>query len=85
MPARTLGALGLVFFYQMFYGTVGYYFQYFYNRRYAKTPAGLVAGLVAGFVAGPRGRAGMRKRMRSKRTPCVGEQVGECLCGACCD
>ena len=46
MPARTLGALGLVFFYQMFYGTVGYYFQYFYNRRYAKTPAGLVAGFI---------------------------------------
>jgi len=37
MPPRWLGMLGLIFFYQMAYGTCVYYFQYFFNRRYRRS------------------------------------------------
>ncbi len=34
MPARALGILGIVIFWQMFYGTALYFFQFFHNRRH---------------------------------------------------
>ncbi|WP_280472414.1 hypothetical protein [Nocardia cyriacigeorgica] len=34
MPARTLGIIGLIIFWMMFYGTVLYYLAYFFNREY---------------------------------------------------
>jgi len=34
LSARWLGMLGLVLFYQQLYGTVVYFFQYFFNRRF---------------------------------------------------
>merc|ERR1712060_1034876 len=46
MPARVLGMIGLVKFYQEFYGTVVYYFQYFFNRRYKRSPRAHVLGIV---------------------------------------
>ncbi|NNH68776.1 hypothetical protein HLB23_02610 [Nocardia uniformis] len=34
MPARTVGIMGLVIFWMMFYGTVLYYVVYFFNKEY---------------------------------------------------
>jgi hypothetical protein len=34
MPARVLGILGVIVFWQMFYGTAVYFFQFFNNRRH---------------------------------------------------
>lgn len=34
MPARTLGIMGLILFWMMFYGTVLYYAAYFFNKEY---------------------------------------------------
>ncbi len=34
LPARVLGIIGVIIFWQMFYGTVVYFFQYMNNRRY---------------------------------------------------
>jgi hypothetical protein len=34
MPARILGILGVILFWQMFYGTSVYFFQFFHNRRH---------------------------------------------------
>ena len=34
LPARVLGIIGVIIFWQMFYGTVVYFFQYLNNRRY---------------------------------------------------
>lgn len=45
-PARWLGMLGLVKFYQELYGTCVYFFQYVFNRRYAGSPARHVYGVV---------------------------------------
>ena len=39
MEARVLGVMGLVFNYQMWYGTVLYFSQYLYNHRYVGQPA----------------------------------------------
>jgi hypothetical protein len=46
MPARWLGMLGLISFYQMAYGTVIYFFQYVFNGRYHRSPRALVYGIV---------------------------------------
>lgn len=34
MPARILGILGIIIFWQMFYGTALYFFQFFHNGRH---------------------------------------------------
>ena len=34
LPARVLGIIGIIILWQMFYGTVVYFFQYVNNRRY---------------------------------------------------
>lgn len=34
MPARTLGIMGLIIFWMMFYGTVLYYVAYFFNKEH---------------------------------------------------
>ena len=34
MPARVLGIIGLIIFWQMFYGTAVYFFQFFNNGRH---------------------------------------------------
>lgn len=34
LPARVLGIIGVIIFWQIFYGTVVYFFQYINNRRY---------------------------------------------------
>ena len=34
MPARVLGIIGVIMFWQMFYGTVVYFFQFFYAGRH---------------------------------------------------
>ncbi len=42
LPARALGVLGLVYFYQMFYGTVVYFASFLFNERYVgHTPLNL--------------------------------------------
>lgn len=42
MPARALGIVGLVFFYQMLYGTIVYFFSFVFNGRYrGHTPLNL--------------------------------------------
>ena len=46
LPARMLGMLGLIAYYQMFYGTVVYFFQYCNNKRYVGTPSWQVYGVV---------------------------------------
>ena len=38
--------LGLVSFYQEFYGTVIYFFQFFFNRRHEKIAKALTLGIV---------------------------------------
>lgn len=34
MPARALGIVGLLLFYQMLYGTIVYFFSFIFNKRY---------------------------------------------------
>ena len=34
MPARVLGIIGIIMFWQMFYGTSVYFFQFFNNGRH---------------------------------------------------
>lgn len=46
LSARVVGMLGLVSFYQEAYGTVVYFFQFFFNRRQAKVSRALVLGVV---------------------------------------
>ena len=46
LSARLLGMLGLIAFYQMLYGTVVYFFQYCFNKRYIGTPRAHVIGAV---------------------------------------
>ena len=46
LPARWLGMMGLIEFYKMFYGTVIYFFQYAFNRRFERTPRAVVWGIV---------------------------------------
>jgi hypothetical protein len=43
-----LGILGGLLFYQKFYGTCLYFFQYLYNRRYRGRSMGSVVGVVGG-------------------------------------
>jgi hypothetical protein len=44
MPARLLGALGIAVFWQMFYGTAVYFFQFFNNRNHVgHSPASILA------------------------------------------
>jgi hypothetical protein len=46
LPPRWLGMLGLVKFYQELYGTVMYFFQYFFNRRYERAPPAMMWAVV---------------------------------------
>jgi hypothetical protein len=46
LSARVLGMIGLVKFYQELYGTIVYFFQYTYNRRFDRSPPSLVWGVV---------------------------------------
>ena len=46
VPARALGILGLLLFYQMWYGTLVYLFSYFFNRRHRGRSFSEVALLV---------------------------------------
>ena len=43
-----LGIVGLLVFYQKFYGTCLYFFQYLYNRRYQGRPLSAVLAVVGG-------------------------------------
>ena len=48
MPARMLGALGIAVFWQMFYGTAVYFFQFFNNRNHVgHSPASVFAVVFA--------------------------------------
>lgn len=56
LSARALGVIGLVFNYQMLYGTVLYFSNYCLNRYYEKTPWSLVSVVVVAngiWVVGP--------------------------------
>jgi hypothetical protein len=46
--AVVTGIIGLLVFYQKFYGTCLYFFQYLYNKRYAGRPLAGVVGVVGG-------------------------------------
>ena len=46
LSPRLLGMLGLVSFYQEAYGTVVYFFQFFFNGRHKKAPRSHVLGIV---------------------------------------
>ena len=46
LSPRALGMLGLIAFYQMFYGTAIYFFQFFFNRRQDVLSKALVGGVV---------------------------------------
>lgn len=46
LSARVLGMLGLLAFYQMWYGTAVYFFQYINNKRFVGTPRLQVYGVV---------------------------------------
>jgi len=46
LPARALGIVGAISFYQEFYGTCVYFFQYCFNKRYLNTPLSHVLGIV---------------------------------------
>ncbi len=47
-PPLVLGIVGLLLFYQKFYCTCVYFFQYFYNRRYVGRPLWGVVAVVGG-------------------------------------
>lgn len=51
MDPRTLGILGLIQFYQEFYGTCIYFLSYILNKRYLGRSA-LEVGLFVGFTNG---------------------------------
>ena len=46
LPAKWLGMVGLISFYQELYGTCLYFFQYCFNRKYAHVPTALSLGVV---------------------------------------
>lgn len=46
LPARLMGAMGIAVFWQEFYGTVMYFFQYVFNRRFDRSPRAHVFGIV---------------------------------------
>lgn len=46
LDARVLGMIGLLQFYQEFYGTMIYFFQFFFNGRHRICPAAMTAGVV---------------------------------------
>merc|ERR1711939_910025 len=46
LDARKLGMLGLVMFWQEFYGTCVYFFQYFFNGRFRRSPRAHTLGIV---------------------------------------
>ena len=46
MPARMLGALGIAVFWQMFYGTAVYFFQFFNNKNHVGHSPAAVAVIV---------------------------------------
>lgn len=46
MPARWLGALGIAVFWQMFYGTAVYFFQFFNNRNHVGHSLGSIVAVV---------------------------------------
>ena len=46
LPARVLGIIGVIIFWQMFYGTVVYFFQYINNRRYEGHSLGALLAVV---------------------------------------
>ena len=46
LPARLLGAIGNAMYWQEFYGTVIYFFQYTFNRRFDRSPRAHVFGIV---------------------------------------
>lgn len=48
LPARVLGIVGLLLFYQKFYGTSLYFFTYLFNRRYEGHPPAAVWTFVGG-------------------------------------
>lgn len=48
MPARTLGIMGLIIFWMMFYGTVIYYVAYFFNKEYVGHTARNLAIFIGG-------------------------------------
>ena len=45
-PPRVLGMLGLIPFYQMMYGTVVYFFQYLFNKKYQLSSRAMFYGVV---------------------------------------
>ena len=48
VPARVLGLVGTLIFYQKLYGTCLYFFTYLFNRRYEGHPLGRVLAVVGG-------------------------------------
>jgi len=48
LPPQVLGIVGLLLFYQKFYGTCLYFFQYAYNRRWEGLPRNAVIATVGG-------------------------------------
>jgi len=46
LSPRALGMVGLIFFYQMLYGTLLYFFQYVNNRRFDRSTRAQVWGIV---------------------------------------
>ena len=46
LSARMLGALGIAVFWQMFYGTVVYFFQFFNNRNHVGHSPAMIASFV---------------------------------------
>lgn len=46
LPARALGVVGIVLFYQMWYGTVIYLLSFFFNRRHAGHPRSHIALII---------------------------------------
>jgi hypothetical protein len=51
LPARALGLVGVLLFYQMWYGTFVYLCSFFWNRRYVGHPLAHLA-LIVGFLNG---------------------------------
>lgn len=46
LPPRVLGTIGIAMYWQEFYGTVLYFFQYCYNRRFDRSPRAHVLAIV---------------------------------------
>ena len=46
LPARLMGAMGIAMYWQELYGTVIYFFQYVFNRRFDTSPRAHVLGIV---------------------------------------